>query len=203
MKKYFFVSFVFFAALVFFGFQGAAFAQLAPLQCVSENASCQLNNTTIGICKKVCSEFDNSCGLSCSADPNAKTSTALPTPSTSTTQQSPTQAQSSTSAPVPVTSIKRTGPIVPSSQELFGLPDTSITTLITNLMGWLLYIFGFIAIIAFIISGLQYLTSAGDSKQIETAESTMKYAMLGVLVTLGSLVVIKAIERMLRASLIF
>jgi hypothetical protein len=82
------------------------------------------------------------------------------------------------------------------------LPDPSggISAIATNVLNWLLAIFGIIAIVAFIISGIQYLTSAGDDKQIETAKRNMTWSIVGVLVGLSGLVVINAINSMLTAT---
>ncbi|OGI31086.1 MAG: hypothetical protein A3G09_00055 [Candidatus Moranbacteria bacterium RIFCSPLOWO2_12_FULL_48_12] len=61
-------------------------------------------------------------------------------------------------------------------------------------MWWLLAVFGMIAIIAFVISGIQYLISAGNEAMIETAKRNMMYSMLGVLVGLSGWVIIRAID---------
>lgn len=75
-----------------------------------------------------------------------------------------------------------------------GLSSQPVATLLMNLMNWLLAILGFIAIIAFIISGLQYLLSTGDEKMAETAKRNMQYSIIGVLVALSGWVIIQAID---------
>jgi len=84
-----------------------------------------------------------------------------------------------------------------SNYDMTGLPKTSIFVIITNLVGWLLMIIGFIAIIGFIISGILYLTSAGDEDRQETAKRAMYYSITGVLVGLAGLVVIYAASNLL------
>ena len=84
-----------------------------------------------------------------------------------------------------------------SNYDMTGLPRTSILGIITNIAGWLLMIFGFIAIIGFVISGIIYLTSAGDEDRQETAKRAMMYSITGVLVGLAGLVVIYAISNLL------
>lgn len=81
-----------------------------------------------------------------------------------------------------------------------GLPSASLTSILQNLMLWLLGIFGVLAIIAFIISGIQYLTAAGNSSQAETAKKNMVYSIIGVLVALSGLVIIKAVQAILTAN---
>jgi hypothetical protein len=82
------------------------------------------------------------------------------------------------------------------------LPDPSggITTIITNILYWILSIFGVLAIIAFVISGIQYILSTGDEKMIDKAKSSMKWSIVGVVVALSGLIIIYAIDRMLRGS---
>jgi hypothetical protein len=67
-------------------------------------------------------------------------------------------------------------------------------------MDWLLAIFGFIAIIAFVISGLQYLLATGDEHMAETAKRNMQYSIIGVIVALSGWVIIKAIDTALSGS---
>lgn len=80
------------------------------------------------------------------------------------------------------------------------LPDSDVITIITNIMYWILGIFGFLAIIAFAISGIQYILSVGDEKSIDTAKRSMKWSIIGVVVALSGLVIIYAVDRMLRAN---
>ena len=80
------------------------------------------------------------------------------------------------------------------------LPDPSggLITIITNILYWILSIFGILAIIAFIISGVQYVLSTGSEETIDNAKRSMKWSIVGVAVALSGLVVIYAIDKMLR-----
>lgn len=84
----------------------------------------------------------------------------------------------------------------------FGLPDPQggVVAIITNFLDWLLGIVGVIAIIAFMVSGLQYFFSAGDDKMIETAKRNMTYSIIGVIIALSGFIIIKAIDYALRAN---
>ncbi|MFA4817688.1 MAG: pilin [Parcubacteria group bacterium] len=86
-----------------------------------------------------------------------------------------------------------------------GLPDPpgGIAKIIRNLLTWLLGIVGVIAIIGFVISGIQYLTSAGDEDRMQSAKRNMLYAIIGVVVVLSSFVVIQAIQYALEAKSMF
>lgn len=84
-----------------------------------------------------------------------------------------------------------------------GLPSAPVLEIVGSLLNWLLAVLGFIAIIAFIISGIQYLVSAGNEKMIETAKRNMTWSIVGVIVALSGLVVLYAISIALSAGSFF
>lgn len=83
------------------------------------------------------------------------------------------------------------------------LEDTSISVLIQAAMRWLLYIVGFLAVIGFVISGIFYLTAAGDEGQIDKAKSIMVSSIVGILVALLGLIIITAVTRFLGGGTTF
>lgn len=88
-----------------------------------------------------------------------------------------------------------------------GLPDpagnTPVATILINVMQWLLGVFGVVAIIAFSISGLQYMLAAGNDNQMETAKKNMLWSIVGVAVGLAGYLLIMAISSMLGGSSTF
>ena len=80
------------------------------------------------------------------------------------------------------------------------LPSGSLYNIIENILKWLLIIFGFIAIIGFVISGIMYLTADGDEDQQEKAKNQMFWSITGVIVGLVGLVVLYAVHKMLSGS---
>ncbi|KKP57127.1 MAG: hypothetical protein UR51_C0023G0012 [Candidatus Moranbacteria bacterium GW2011_GWF1_34_10] len=82
-----------------------------------------------------------------------------------------------------------------------GLPDPGgidpVETVIYNVMDWMLRIVGVIAIIAFVISGMQYMLAAGDQNMIETAKRNMKWSIVGVIVALIGIVILKTVYTLL------
>lgn len=98
--------------------------------------------------------------------------------------------------------LKGTGIEIPTGT---GLPDPEggIAQIIRNLLTWLLGIVGVIAIIGFVISGVQYLTSAGSEERMESAKRNMLYAIIGVIVALASFVIVQAIQYALEARSMF
>lgn len=84
-----------------------------------------------------------------------------------------------------------------------GLADTDVKSIVTTILYWLLGIFGVLAIIAFAISGVQYLISAGNEDMIETAKRNMTWSIVGVIVALSGLVIIRAIDTALKGQTFF
>ena len=70
-------------------------------------------------------------------------------------------------------------------------------------MTWILMLFGFIAIIGFVISGILYLTAAGDDKRAGNAKNAMFYSIVGVIVALVGYVVVQAVDLWLSADTSF
>ena len=81
-----------------------------------------------------------------------------------------------------------------------GLSGQSIQQILSNLLFWLLAIFATIAVIAFLISGIQYLIASGNEKMAETAKRNMTYSIIGILIGLSGLIVLKAISALLNAN---
>ncbi len=84
-----------------------------------------------------------------------------------------------------------------------GLATTDVKDILMGVMDWLLAVLGFIAIMGFAISGIQYLTAAGDEKTIDTAKTNMKYSIIGIIVALSGYIAIKAIDALLRGGSAF
>ena len=99
----------------------------------------------------------------------------------------------STTAPV------SDGVYIPTAQET-GLSDLSVKDILANVLSWMLEIVGVVALIAFVISGIQYILASGNEKEAETAKNNMKYAIMGMVVVLGSFVIIQAIDYALRGG---
>jgi uncharacterized membrane protein len=67
----------------------------------------------------------------------------------------------------------------------------------TNVANWLLSIIGIIAIISFVISGIQYFLVATDEKMMETAKKTMVASIIGLVVALFGYIAVKTVEMLL------
>ena len=88
----------------------------------------------------------------------------------------------------------------PGNYDSTRLPRAQLGSIIANIAFWLLAIFGFVAVIGFIISGLMYFLSAGDEDRQKIAKNAMIYSITGVVVGLAGLVVIYAVNFFLGGS---
>jgi hypothetical protein len=87
-----------------------------------------------------------------------------------------------------------------ANYDMTQLPHNSVFEIVLNIARWILGIFGFIAVIGFIISGILYFTAAGDEDAQSRAKRAMIYSITGVIVGLVGLVVIYAADTLLRAG---
>jgi len=86
-----------------------------------------------------------------------------------------------------------------------GIPDPGsagsghpIAVVLNRVLMWLLGIFGFLAVISFIIAGALYLTAQGDQNHIERAKKAFLFGIIGTVVGLIGLIVIRAVDYLLR-----
>lgn len=80
-----------------------------------------------------------------------------------------------------------------------GIVDTDgpVVYVIAQVLVWLLTIFLFLAVIGFIVTGIQYLMSFGSSFAVETAKRNFVYSIIAVAIVAGSLIIIYTIEDLL------
>lgn len=72
--------------------------------------------------------------------------------------------------------------------------------IIENVINKLLTVGGLIALLFLAIGGLQYMISGGDEKALTTAKATITYAVLGLLIILGSILIINTLLYEIGAS---
>lgn len=85
----------------------------------------------------------------------------------------------------------------------YGLPGGSVLGILQSGLMWLLSIFAILGIIAFVISGIMYLTAAGDSAAAGKAKTNMQWAILGIIVGLSGWIVMTAVNSWLAGSKTF
>lgn len=69
----------------------------------------------------------------------------------------------------------------------------TLSQIATNVLNFLLSIVGILGIIMLVIGGLMYLTAAGDENRIDEGKKIVQYSIIGILVALGSLVIVNQI----------
>ncbi len=74
------------------------------------------------------------------------------------------------------------------NQKLAGSKLQGILRLVLNIFSVLV---GVIAVIMIIVSGLKYITSAGDSNSVNSAKNTLLYAVVGLVVVALAQVIVK------------
>lgn len=86
-----------------------------------------------------------------------------------------------------------------------GLPgaSTDIRGILANILAWLLSIVGMVAIIAFVVSGLQYFMAAGNEKMMETAKTNLVWSTVGIIVAISGFIIVRAIDTALNAGGVF
>ena len=73
-----------------------------------------------------------------------------------------------------------------------------ISQVLINAFNFLLSVFGILAIIGLIVAGTIYLTAGGNEKRIEVAKKSFRYAIIGIALTLGMMVIVKTIENFIK-----
>lgn len=76
----------------------------------------------------------------------------------------------------------------------------SLTQIATNVLNFLLGILGILSLIMLVYGAGMYLTSAGDSGQVETGKKIFKYALLGVFLAMASLVLVTQVAKLFVAA---
>ncbi len=75
--------------------------------------------------------------------------------------------------------------------------NKSLSNIILDTLNILLSILGVLAILMLVVGGIMYMTSGGDDTRTDTAKNTIKYAIIGLIVALVSLVVVVQISNVL------
>jgi len=73
----------------------------------------------------------------------------------------------------------------------------TLTQISLNFLDFLLAIVGVLALIMLIVGGIMYLTSAGDDDRIKTAKKIVTYSIIGIAISLASMVIVKQIANLL------
>lgn len=67
---------------------------------------------------------------------------------------------------------------------------TPLTTILINVLQFLLSIIGIVGIIGMVIAGIWYATASGDEQRIRVAKQMAWACLVGTIVALGALVIV-------------
>lgn len=67
----------------------------------------------------------------------------------------------------------------------------SMQTVISTVIGTMLFIVGLLAVVMLIYGGIRYVTSHGDKAQVTAAKETIMYAVVGLVVAIAAFAVIQ------------
>lgn len=73
----------------------------------------------------------------------------------------------------------------------------SFSTIALETLKLLLKIVGTLSVIMMVVSGTMYMTSAGDNERMEKGKNTFKYALIGTIIALASLIIVTQIATLL------
>lgn len=68
-----------------------------------------------------------------------------------------------------------------------------IPIVLKSVVNWALIFAGIVALVIVILSGIKFITSKGDQKQVATAKRSLSYAILGLIIIFLSFFIIKLI----------
>lgn len=75
------------------------------------------------------------------------------------------------------------------------LSNKTIGAQLAIILNYTLALVGVLGILGFVVSGILYLTAAGDEDQVGKAKSAMMYSIIGVIVALIGWIVVSAISQ--------
>lgn len=103
-------------------------------------------------------------------------------------------------------------PIQPATAQEIPLPQNTglpapqsgnggpIISVLVTVMNWILAAFLVLALISFVVTGVQYIFSFGGS--IESAKKNFMYSIIAVLVVGGALIIVNTIDEILEGNIL-
>ncbi|MFO7807395.1 MAG: DUF6112 family protein [Candidatus Moraniibacteriota bacterium] len=79
----------------------------------------------------------------------------------------------------------------------FGLPDNTPSGVLENVIGWLLFITSFLAVLVIIVSGLMIVLSGGDKDMADKGKKGVQYSVTGLAIIILAYVIIQTVNSLL------
>lgn len=78
--------------------------------------------------------------------------------------------------------------------------NVSITELINKGIAYAIIVAGFLSVVFIFIGGISFILSGGQEEKIKQAVSTIRYAIIGLIVTVLAVIIVNAIGRVIGIS---
>lgn len=199
----FFLGMIFLSA-IFVGVsikQGVVFAGCCVLNDTSPDKEACRTAQQKSICSNIETFYEESCSEMSLCEAFAQTTNTTTTSAREEVSQETSVNSSSATASgkskdtIPGVTIG--GIFYPSGTKLPDNPE-GVSGVLKKIINWLLGIVGTLAILIFIVSGIKYIVSVGDTKEAESAKKIMTFAIIGLVVALSGLIVVNTIDSILK-----
>ena len=77
---------------------------------------------------------------------------------------------------------------------------TGVAKLFTDIIQILIGVSGVLSLIFIIIGGIKIITASGDEKKMASAQATITYAIIGLVVTALAFVILRVVQYFLRSN---
>jgi len=79
----------------------------------------------------------------------------------------------------------------------FSLPSATVYDILTSLLEWLLKIFTVLAVIAFAVAGIMFLTAGSNADMAQKAKSSVGYSIIGITIGISGYIIVKLVSEAL------
>lgn len=86
------------------------------------------------------------------------------------------------------------------ARDSSNLPENYAEDVVFTFLQWLLLIFTFLCVIAFVIAGIMFLTAGSNPQLAEQAKKAVLYAIIGIAVGLSGYVIVAFIDSTLSGT---
>ena len=94
--------------------------------------------------------------------------------------------------------------LAPTTALAYDAPDvtikepksTEVSSILGNVIDWVLILVGAIAVLFIVWSGIQYITASGNKDKAENAKKTLTYAVLGLIVIVLAKVIVELVIKL-------
>ena len=83
------------------------------------------------------------------------------------------------------------------NQALNNLPRANTEVTQNNIINYILYVAGILAVVMIIVSGLKMTMSAGDAGAVQKAKNTLVYAIIGLVIAVLAYVIVNFVLKKL------